>query len=258
MKHVLILNCYDDELSDFRQYVDHRENRVSYISLIGRSRLIERSLCENVVEVSSLDGDIILPSAREMHAALPIDVVLAFSEYDLDAAAQLRSALDIPGAKEADNALCRNKTSMKAALATSSVYYQSVTSRANVMQFCHQYGYPAILKPQVGAASDGVVKLERDADIPALEDFAGYEVEEYIEGDIYHVDAILASGQMPYFKVSKYLNTCLDFRHGAPLGSVTVDNTAFIARAQALTGEVCTHLNLHNSGYSPGAYRAAR
>ncbi|WP_315707629.1 ATP-grasp domain-containing protein [Brenneria uluponensis] len=79
-----------------------------------------------------------------------------------------------------------------------------------------------------------------------LADFTGYEVEEYIEGDIYHVDAILANGSMPYFKVSKYLNTCLDFRNGQPLGSVTVDNPEFIATAQIFTQEVCTRLNLEN------------
>ncbi|EGH28396.1 putative biotin carboxylase, partial [Pseudomonas syringae pv. japonica str. M301072] len=39
MKHVLIINRYDDELSDYRNYIDHSQVDVSYISLAGLSRL---------------------------------------------------------------------------------------------------------------------------------------------------------------------------------------------------------------------------
>ncbi|WP_116866918.1 ATP-grasp domain-containing protein [Pseudomonas syringae] len=249
MKHVLIINRYDDELSDYRNYIDHSQVDVSYISLAGHSRLIDPQVSANVVEVSALDADLILQEARAIHRRQPVDFVIAFSEYDLDAAALVRTEFNIPGAKVADNLLCRNKASMKEALTGSSVrypQYRNVASRGGVEAFCHEHGFPVILKPQVGAASDGVVKIERLQDIPDLPDFNGYEVEEYIEGDIYHVDAILAADSMPYFKVSKYLNTCLDFRNGLPLGSVTVDDRAFIARVRAFTEEVCLRLNLHN------------
>ncbi|WJY13325.1 ATP-grasp domain-containing protein [Pectobacteriaceae bacterium CE90] len=249
MKHVLVINRYDDELSDYRKYIDHTQVDVSYISLVGHSSLIDPAISVAIVEVNTLDADTVLREACRIHHQRPIDFVLAFSEYDLDAAALVRTELNISGAKIADNLLCRNKASMKAALTGSTVrypHYRQVLSREEIDAFCCEQGYPVILKPQVGAASDGVVKLERREDIPELADFTGYEVEEYIEGDIYHVDAILANGSMPYFKVSKYLNTCLDFRNGQPLGSVTVDNPEFIATAQIFTQEVCTRLNLEN------------
>ncbi|PBP30703.1 ATP-grasp domain-containing protein [Pseudomonas syringae] len=249
MKHVLIINRYDDELSDYRNYIDHSQVDVSYISLAGHSRLIDPQISANVVEVSVLDADLILQEARAIHRRQPVDFVIAFSEYDLDAAALVRTEFNIPGAKVADNLLCRNKASMKEALTGSSVrypQYRNLASRSGVEAFCREHGFPVILKPQVGAASDGVVKIERLEDIPDLPDFNGYEVEEYIEGDIYHVDAIRAADSMPYFKVSKYLNTCLDFRNGLPLGSVTVDDRAFVARVRAFTEEVCLRLNLHN------------
>ncbi|GAB0063389.1 hypothetical protein IBA8401_44190 [Pseudomonas syringae] len=249
MKHVLIINRYDDELSDYRNYIDHSQVDVSYISLAGHSRLIDPQISANVVEVSVLDADLILQEARAIHRRQPVDFVIAFSEYDLDAAALVRTEFNIPGAKVADNLLCRNKASMKEALTGSSVrypQYRNLASRSGVEAFCREHGFPVILKPQVGAASDGVVKIECLEDIPDLPDFNGYEVEEYIEGDIYHVDAILAADSMPYFKVSKYLNTCLDFRNGLPLGSVTVDDRAFVARVRAFTEEVCLRLNLHN------------
>ncbi|MEX5575739.1 ATP-grasp domain-containing protein [Pseudomonas lijiangensis] len=247
MKHVLIINRYDDELSDYRKYIDHAQVDVSYISLAGRAGLIDPKVSFKVVELGALDADVILQEAQAIHRLHAIDFVIAFSEYDLDAAALVRTELNISGAKIADNLLCRNKASMKEALKGSAVrypQYRNVLSRQDVEAFCHEHGYPVILKPQVGAASDGVVKIDRLTDIPDLLDFTGYEVEEYIEGDIYHVDAILAGDSTPYFKVSKYLNTCLDFRNGQPLGSVAVDNSRFIEAVQAFTREVCVRLNL--------------
>ncbi|GFM76702.1 hypothetical protein PSCICM_25210 [Pseudomonas cichorii] len=247
MKHVLIINRYDDELSDYRKYIDHAQVDVSYISLAGRAGLIDPKVSFKVVELGALDADVILQEAQAIHSLHAIDFVIAFSEYDLDAAALVRTELNISGAKIADNLLCRNKASMKEALKGSAVrypQYRNVLSRQDVEVFCHEHGYPVILKPQVGAASDGVVKIDRLTDIPDLLDFTGYEVEEYIEGDIYHVDAILAGGSTPYFKVSKYLNTCLDFRNGQPLGSVAVDDSRFIEAVKAFTREVCVRLNL--------------
>ena len=64
MKHVLIINRYDDELSDYRNYIDHSQVDVSYISLAGHSRLIDPQVSANVVEVSALDADLILRLRR--------------------------------------------------------------------------------------------------------------------------------------------------------------------------------------------------
>jgi len=249
MKHVLVINRYDDELSDYRKYIDHTLTDVSYISLAGRTRLIDPEISAAVVEVSVLDADVVLQAAQSIHFQRPIDFVIAFSEYDLDAAALIRTEFNIKGAKVSDNVLCRNKARMKDALKGSEVrypQYQTVVSREQVEAFCLEHGYPVILKPQVGAASDGVVKVECLADIPDLPDFTGYEVEEYVEGDIYHVDAVLAGDNIPYFKVSKYLNTCLDFRNGLPLGSVTVDDPDFITDVRAFTKTISERLNLKN------------
>lgn len=249
MKHVLVINRYDDELSDYKKYINHNDADVSYITLKGRTKYIDPNVSSEVIEVDSLDADTVLSKVNSIHLRQPIDFVIAFSEYDLDAAARIRSELSISGAKIEDNLLCRNKTSMKEALIGSSVRYPNychVFSRQDVEKFCRNSSFPLILKPQVGAASDGVVKIESFSDIPDIDDFSGYEIEEYIEGDIYHVDAILCKNGMPYFKVSKYINTCLDFRNGLPLGSVTIDCPNFISKAKNFTEAVCKRLNLKN------------
>jgi len=247
MRHILIINRYDDEFSDYRKYIDHTQVNVSYITMEDRSSLIDPEVSSFVVKISILDTDIVMHEARKIHQQNPIDSVIAFSEYDLDSAAEVRTQLNINGAKTSDNQLCRNKASMKGALKGSTVRYpcyQEISFRVDIESFCSDKGYPAILKPQAGAASEGVIKIECPEDIPELENFSGYEIEEYIDGDIYHVDAILTNDSIPYFKVSKYINTCLDFRHGKPLGSVAIDEPDLITTARALTQEVCKRLNL--------------
>ncbi|EGH34408.1 putative biotin carboxylase, partial [Pseudomonas syringae pv. japonica str. M301072] len=105
------------------------------MSRAGLSRLIDPQVSANVVEVSALDADLILQEARAIHRRQPVDFVIAFSEYDLDAAALVRTEFNIPGAKVADNLLCRNKASMKEALTGSSVrypQYRNVASRGGV------------------------------------------------------------------------------------------------------------------------------
>jgi hypothetical protein len=249
MKHLLVINRYDDEFSDYSNYIDHTKIDVSYITLTEKSKLIDPEISAYVIAVTDLSRELVLSAASNIHNKLPIDFVIAFSEYDLDVAALIRTKLNINGSKVTDNQLVRNKANMKAALSGSSIrypYYSEVSSREDILNFCQKYDYPIILKPQVGAASDGVVKIEKIDDIPDLINFENYEVEEYIEGNIYHIDAILSDSKMPYFKVSKYINTCLDFRHGKPLGSVTIDDPKFISMSKNFTKKVCELLKISN------------
>ncbi|NUF35379.1 ATP-grasp domain-containing protein, partial [Acinetobacter oleivorans] len=210
MKHVLIINRYDDELSDYNKYIDHDAVHVSYISLTETMRYITSSNCYCIAGLEQLNEEDVLDQAKKIYKKKPIDYVIAISEYDLDAAARIRTELNIVGATVEDNLLCRNKKKMKDALAHSTVRYpkySEVSSYQDIEKFLLEIGSAIILKPQVGAASEGVIKISELADIPRLSSYAGYEVEEFVEGDIYHVDAIISDNKMPYFKVSKYINT---------------------------------------------------
>jgi hypothetical protein len=55
MKHVLIINRYDDELSDFNKYIDHDAVHVSYISLVDTMRYITSSNCYYIAGLEQLN-----------------------------------------------------------------------------------------------------------------------------------------------------------------------------------------------------------
>jgi hypothetical protein len=117
MKHVLIINRYDDELSDYNKYIDHDAVHVSYISLTETMRYITSSNCYCIAGLEQLNEEDVLDQAKKIYKKKPIDYVIAISEYDLDAAARIRTELNIVGATVEDNLLCRNKKKMKDALA---------------------------------------------------------------------------------------------------------------------------------------------
>src|SRR3712207_4463240 len=124
----------------------------------------------------------------------PVDRLIAVSEFTLGIAAEVREALDIPGPRPEDVASYRNKLRMKELVAEAGVRvprFDACESAESALEFARATGYPLILKPVSGAASMGVHRVEDEAALTALlseVDLGDYELEEFVEGAIYHVD----------------------------------------------------------------------
>ncbi|WP_228983684.1 inositol monophosphatase family protein [Streptomyces sp. DH12] len=71
-----------------------------------------------------------------------------------------------------------------------------------------------------------------------------YELEEYVEGPIWHVDGFLFKGEAVVAQASRYVGTPLRFENGSPIGSVQFDHpelTEWAVRCvRALGGETLT------------------
>jgi hypothetical protein len=65
---------------------------------------------------------------------------------------------------------------------------------------------------------------ETSASQPDHAYFSNYELEEFLEGPIWHVDGYLFDGNPVVLQTCKYIGTCLDYEFGSPLGSIQVDN----------------------------------
>ncbi|QMV13039.1 ATP-grasp domain-containing protein [Vibrio spartinae] len=249
MKHVLIINRYDDIFSNYNLYINSDEFYMSFITLKGKEKHINPKYCLNVKKLDELKSKDVLDAAIEINERDHVDLVIAHSEYDLDSAAMIRDALGISGAKIEDNELHRNKVLMKSTLMKSNVpfpMFKKLQSKDDIYKFISEYKYPCIIKPEVGAASEGVYKIFSHDDIPSMESVEGLQIEQFIDGDIYHVDAIISCDDMPYFKVSKYINTCLDFRYKVPLGSFTIDDLSVNERLKKLAFNVADLLRINN------------
>jgi len=87
--------------------------------------------------------------------------------------------------------------------------------------------YPVFVKPIDQEGSIGAKKIDNYADLvqwskdPILMQFQ-YEVDEYVNGDLYECDCIIKNGEIVYEAVSKYTHPNADFSQGKVLGSLIV------------------------------------
>lgn len=175
----------------------------------------------------------------------PVSHLLAFSEYLLDPAAAMRERFDIPGQTRAEVDRFRDKTQMKRVLQAANLRvprWFACTTREQTETRARELGFPLIVKPIRGASSKGVQKVaSADALRAALValDLDQYEIEEYIDGEILHVDGVLdQAGNCLFLCVSRYISSCLDFEAGVPLGSVIQTDTP-LARACSAFALAC-------------------
>ncbi|GAA2419845.1 acetyl-CoA carboxylase biotin carboxylase subunit family protein [Streptomyces mauvecolor] len=227
---VLVINRFDDEFGEYHRFVPDGTHRLAHLTTEdGLAPLAQDSAVATVV-VPDLDYDTLLGPARriaEEHG--PFAGIVGVSEFDLLTAARLRAALDVPGWNTDYVRRFRDKTVMKKWVDLAGVRvprYLEVGADTTAPQLVAQLGLPLVLKPRDGAASRGVRLIRTESELTgALAELAGeeYEAEEYVEGRIHHVDGIRLGGRYHFVTVSEYVNTCLDFARGTPLGSVLLD-----------------------------------
>jgi biotin carboxylase len=89
-----------------------------------------------------------------------------------------------------------------------------------------ELGWPVVAKPARGANNRQVELLARPAELHDWcrnhPDGDAFQIEEHIQGVLYHCNAITHAGETPVLQVGEYLWPCLEFGSGRPIGSVTL------------------------------------
>ncbi|MDH6114569.1 hypothetical protein P3T36_000969 [Kitasatospora sp. MAP12-15] len=233
---ILILHRITNKLIRYEAGIDHSAHDVTYVGTADRLATLPEDLrCTRIERPGTGDP------AQEVLAAVAgrptPELVIALSEFDLIAGAQVRAALGVPGELEADILPSRDKVVMKAAVARAGLRVPSFLSLAEALSA--QPGElpwkdETVLKPLDGAASEHVVVYPtltaaldavRDSGLPEGTEQSGFEVEEFVTGPIIHVDGLLMDGELVAVQASRYVGTCLGFAEGTPLGSVQIEVT---------------------------------
>jgi len=173
--------------------------------------------------------------------------IVTHDEYSLAVAASLREAIGIEGAQPEQLRSFVNKVSMKRALAEKGIrfphhlewepqrYRQNpVSYLAHIQQ---DLSLPLFVKPVDESGSVGTAKLETQEQLVAWcnehQFDVGYEMDEWIEGTLYHCDSIIQNGQILYTHVCEYAHPCYDYLSGKICGSITLpkESEAFVRLA---------------------------
>lgn len=234
------------------------EDRVTYVcDQPGRTGVPADAESVHIVrDFADLDGVLASVDAIVRDEG-PFDHVIGFSELLLDLAATLRERYGIPGATPAETSRFRDKTVMKAMLAQAGIRvprWASCRSLEQVLVDAEDFGFPLIVKPVRGASSQGVREVASAEELRALcaeQSLHGYEIEEYVQGEILHVDGVLDQAGKPLFMcTSRYVSTCLRFELlGEPLGSVLQTDPTVRARCEDFALGCLTALGLKSSAF---------
>jgi hypothetical protein len=167
-----------------------------------------------------------------------IDRIISVSQYEVMEAAQIRRGLGVVGAMPEQVHIVNDKVAMKAAVAARGLrvprfarYDEAITS---LSADATPWTGKTVLKPVDGTASKDVLVFATYAEaITAIAnnstgltdwDPARFQLEEYMEGPVFHFDGLMLAGEPVAILASKYLGTCLEFAQGVPQGSIQLDD----------------------------------
>jgi hypothetical protein len=243
---------WDFELVRYQDFVSHDEHAVTYIvNSRGLSGVTAPAGSYALYQLERLnDAEAYRPVLQEVirkHG--PVDRLIVFSEGLQDVASQLRDEFDIVGNRPEQNRLGRDKILMKEKVSAQGLRVPHFTTVSAgqldaALSFAAKTGYPLILKPIDGQSSSGVKKLDSEAElraaIAAMPAHGHQDLEEFIDGQLFHIDGLVdPQGRVVFVVPSRYVNNCLDFTFGAPLGAVMLDRDSALHEAVSLFTVAC-------------------
>jgi biotin carboxylase len=150
-----------------------------------------------------------------------IDRIAALDDFDVELAAMLREHLRVPGLGRTTASRFRDKLAMRMQARTLGVpvpEFSAVFNDQEVADWAARVTPPWVLKPRSSAAAIGIKKVDdRDALWRALEaagdDRAQCVLEQFVPGDVYHVDSIVWHGKVVFAVACKYGRPPMEISH---------------------------------------------
>lgn len=144
--------------------------------------------------------------------------VVALEEYDIVTAAHIREHLGVSGMGATTARCFQDKLAMRRKANEVVIPQPTFVSLVNyemVGEFMKRTASPWMLKPRIGASAMGMKKLyDSEAVWRAISDLDAREalhersdfhlLEQFIPGDVYHVDSLVAGGKVLFASVERY------------------------------------------------------
>ena len=150
-----------------------------------------------------------------------IDRLVALDDFDVELGAGLREYLRLPGMGETTARAFRDKLTMRGRARSAGIQcpeFIHVLNLQAIADWTARVAPPWVVKPRSQAASVGIRKVhsadELWSTIEALGDaHADYLLEQFVPGDVYHVDSIVFARQPRFAAVSRYATPPMAVAH---------------------------------------------
>ncbi|MDQ3950817.1 MAG: ATP-grasp domain-containing protein [Gemmatimonadota bacterium] len=202
----------------------------------ARVLLITREKLANAAwPMESIDERFLMPDLRlrddVIHAVSylarteAIDRIVALDEFDLETASTLREHLRIPGIGETTMRYFRDKLAMRTQARERGILvpeFVPILNRDRISEFLDRVPPPCIFKPRLSASAIGIKKVHEANEVWRLIDELGdkqsyHLLEQFIEGDVFHVDAVAWERDVVFAEAQGYLRPPFEVYHGGGL-----------------------------------------
>ena len=187
-----------------------------------------------------------------------IDRIIPLDEFDLNTAAALREHLRIPGMGQTTVRHFRDKLAMRIEAREAGIRvpdFVGIINYDEIRDFMDRCDPPWILKPRSEASAVGLKKIHEPEmlwrTLDELDDRQSYFLlEDFIPGDVYHVDALVNEGEVTFADAHRYVSPPFEVMHeGGIFASRTLDRDA----EEAKTCRTANRKLIENLGMQRGA-----
>ncbi len=197
----------------------------------------------------------VFAAARRRHETDGVFAIATNDEMIMDLAAELRADLGVQGFLPADARKFRNKVEMKRRLGVAGLrvpHFCLCEEDEQVRALLARHG-KLVVKPISGQGSRQVEFIDSEAAWDAWlaenrHELHGFEAEEFIDGTLYHVNAVVADGRPLLTASAPYLPGMgnIDFASGSPFVSLLLRDGELAHRLERFSDAVIAELGMHN------------
>ena len=181
--------------------------------------------CDRLIELSTFDHASVYEEIQRKKLVSNICGILSYSSYPeaLMTASFLSQRLDLPGFSKNSVKDTYDKSAINRILSDHNILvperrYISDTAQ-NLLMDCQREHFPYVVKQLHGIGSSGTRIIENKEDLDCyMSDYKNsveqFVIEEYVEGDLYHIDGYVQNGESCIFSGVKKLTIVVN---GIPL-----------------------------------------
>lgn len=141
-----------------------------------------------------------------------IDLILPLDEFEIEIVAMLREHLRLPGMLVSDSRRFRDKLTMREVTHKGGIAvppFIHILNYDKLREYMATVTPPWVLKPRTEAGSMGIRKVYNNEEVWRAIDELGdkqshYLLEQFIPGEIYHVDSIVVEGAIAFCSAQQY------------------------------------------------------
>ena len=211
-----------------------------------------REILEELVTMpSGLTHEQIINTVTWIARGRSFDRLVALDEFDMEITAQLREHMRIPGIGVSAIAFYRDKLAMRMGARDAGFLvpeFARVLNYDELRDYMDRVPAPWLLKPRSEASALGIKKIQNPEELWRALDELGdrqsfFLMEQFVPGDIFHVDSIVSEGKVVFSSVHQY---------GRPPMQVMHEGGVFTTRTVDRASREWAELTALNSRLAPG------